>query len=234
MTFMLNSFVQQVDCEYEGERYSARDNGAIFRHSRFGSRSRAADEKWTFGQPKATTGYLELASVRVHRIVATAFHGDPPTRYHVVDHIDTNRHNNRPENLRWVTRLENVLLNPITAKRIAFVYGSVEAFLADPRMPPINGALDPNCEWMRTVSPEEARLSLGRLTHWATSQNLPSGGTLGEWLYNRSSPANSKSETPKDIQMALVVSKTPGAVQRKWLVPAFFPACPPPDIAAPL
>ena len=50
--------------------------------------------------------------------MATAFHGEPPTKEHVVDHIDTNKQNNRPENLRWVTRLENILLNPITAKRI--------------------------------------------------------------------------------------------------------------------
>ncbi|WP_294143305.1 HNH endonuclease signature motif containing protein [uncultured Sanguibacteroides sp.] len=33
---------------------------------------------------------------------------------YVVDHIDTNRQNNRIENLRWLTKLENVLLNPIS------------------------------------------------------------------------------------------------------------------------
>ena len=43
---------------------------------------------------------MEIASERVHRIVATVFHGDSPTSEHVVDHIDTNKRNNRPENLR--------------------------------------------------------------------------------------------------------------------------------------
>jgi len=33
----------------------------------------------------------------------TAFHGAPPTNDHFVDHIDTNKQNNRPANLRWVT-----------------------------------------------------------------------------------------------------------------------------------
>jgi hypothetical protein len=234
MSNLMSSFGQQVDCEYEGERYSVRDNGAIYRHARPGKRSRAADEQWTFGKPNLTTGYLELASVRIHRIIATAFHGVPPTRQHVVDHIDTNRHNNRPENLRWVTRLENVLLNPITAKRIAFVYGSVEAFLADPKMPPINGALDKNFEWMRTVSPEEARISHERLMRWANSDNLPSGGTLGEWLFNRTLQTNVQPEEHKESAPAHVVSKTPGAVQRKWQVPSHFPACPPSDAASPL
>lgn len=48
--------------------------------------------------------------------IATAFHGEPPSPQYVVDHIDTNCRNNRPENLRWLTRLENALMNPITRK----------------------------------------------------------------------------------------------------------------------
>ena len=82
---------------------------------------------------------------KVHRIVATAFHGEQPSKGHIVDHIDTNRRNNRPENLRLVTRLENILLNSITAKRVEHLYGSIEEFLADPRHPR-NGALAPNFE----------------------------------------------------------------------------------------
>lgn len=33
------------------------------------------------------TGYMLIAGVRVHRIVATVFHGGAPTKEHIVDHI---------------------------------------------------------------------------------------------------------------------------------------------------
>jgi len=88
--------MREVNCTYKEERYSVRENGEVLRHTRDGKRSRPTDNKWTFGKPNEQASYMEIASVRVHRIVATAFHGEPPTKEHVVDHIDTNRRNNRP------------------------------------------------------------------------------------------------------------------------------------------
>jgi hypothetical protein len=86
----------EIICIYKGERYSVRNNGAVLRFPLEGKRSRPTDNSWTFGKLNTKTGYLEIASVRIHRIVATAFHGEPPTKEHVVDHIDTNKQNNRP------------------------------------------------------------------------------------------------------------------------------------------
>lgn len=43
----------------------------------------------------------------VHRLVCHAFHGEPPTPEHEVNHIDHDRQNNRAENLEWVTSKEN-------------------------------------------------------------------------------------------------------------------------------
>ena len=111
-----DDFNQEITCTYKDELYSVRDNGAVLRHAREGKRVRKYDNQWTLGKPDNKTGYSFISSVRIHRIVATAFHGEPPTKRHVVDHKDTNKRNNRPENLRWVTRLENILLNPITVK----------------------------------------------------------------------------------------------------------------------
>jgi hypothetical protein len=126
---MINDFNQVIDCIYKNERYSVRDNGGVFRHPVVGKRARPNDNQWTFGKVNQDSGYMVIASVPIHRIVATAFHGEPPSLGHVVDHIDTNKQNNRQENLRWVTRLENILLNPITAKRIAIVYCTAFSFL---------------------------------------------------------------------------------------------------------
>lgn len=54
--------------------------------------------------------------VYVHRMVAEAFIPNP-NKYSCVDHIDTNRLNNTPENLRWCTHSMNSM-NPITNERM--------------------------------------------------------------------------------------------------------------------
>ena len=45
--------------------------------------------------------------VLVHRLVYEAFKGEIPERMEI-DHIDRNKHNNNPDNLRVVTRYENM------------------------------------------------------------------------------------------------------------------------------
>ena len=47
-------------------------------------------------------------SIPVHRLVALAFRGDPPSEKHVVAHCDGSRDNNRAWNLRWATQKENM------------------------------------------------------------------------------------------------------------------------------
>lgn len=186
----VEDFQRVVDCDYEGERYSVRDNGAVLRHPRLDKRPRTNDNKWFFGKLNSQNGYLYISQKRIHRIVATAFHGTPPTPEYVVDHIDTNRQNNRPENLRWITRLENALNNPITRKRIEYLCGSIEAFLENPLI--LNDIQsDPDLAWMRTVTQEEAKNCLVRMSVWANSNNKSTistvdvnrKGSLGEWIY---------------------------------------------------
>jgi hypothetical protein len=236
----IHDFNREVDCIYEKEKYSVRDNGAVLKHSPVGKRQRPTDNQWTFGKPNNKNGYMEIVTVRVHRIVATAFHGEAPTKQHVVDHIDTNKHNNRPENLRWVTRLENILLNPITIKRIELACGcSIEEFLADPSK--FRGKFqDPNYLWMSAVSNEEAQSSLQRMLAWAKSDKLSSGGTLGEWIFNR--PIVQKQhieifeQVPEMVKPIIdetipnmpdtIKAKTLNAAQRNWLTPSEFPCCP--------
>jgi hypothetical protein len=216
----LSDFAIESECVYKDERYSVRDNGAVFRYPVDGKRARPTDNNWTFGKLNSKTGYLKIASVRIHRIVATAFHGQPPTKEHVVDHIDTNKQNNRPANLRWVTRLENILLNPITARRIELVCGSIEEFLADPSKFR-DKFQEPNYEWMCTVSVQEAQSSKTRLLAWAESDKPLQGGTLGEWIYNRSLSIVQIEELPEFTN-----SLTQNAKQKNWKTPTEFPCCP--------
>jgi hypothetical protein len=225
MSVSVEDFNQEVKCFYKDEQYSVRDNGAVLRNPLDGKRQRPNYNNWTFGKLNVKTGYLEIASVRIHRIVATAFHGEAPTKEHVVDHIDTNKQNNRPDNLRWVTRLENILLNPITAKRIKIVCGSVEAFLADPskfrdKFP------DPNYEWMCAVTIQEAQASKERLLAWAKDDKPLEGGSLGEWIYNRSESNQFASNVEEELE--IINSLTQNAVQnaRNWKTPSEFHCCP--------
>ena len=182
-----HDFNKEINCTYKDELYSVRDNGAVFRHPRINRRLRPNDNHWTFGKLNSKKEYLEIAAVRVHRIVAMAFNGEPPTKEHVVDHIDTNKQNNRPENLRWVTRLENALLNPITVKRIENVCKcSIEEFIANPKKyRDLLSKAPRKINWMRTVRHEEAQECLKNLTNWAKTDKPSLGKTLGEWIFQR-------------------------------------------------
>lgn len=161
-----------VECTYKERRYLVRDNGAILRLPMNGRQPSKYDNVWTFGVKDKVTGYMLLASsVRVHRVVATAFHGAPEGAEMVVDHKDTNRCNNRPENLRWVTRLENVLENEATRKKIAFLCGSLQAFIDNPSIIR-EKALPRNFEWMRTVTKAEAEACKTRIEEWAKRDSV--------------------------------------------------------------
>lgn len=51
---------------------------------------------------------------KVHRLVCEAFHGRPPAGSDTL-HVDENPANNRPENLKWGTRKENLNMPAIKA-----------------------------------------------------------------------------------------------------------------------
>jgi len=164
---------------------------------------------------------MEYCSQRVHRIVATAFHGEQPHNKPIVDHIDTNRNNNRPENLRWVTRLENILLNPITLKRIEYSYGSLDKFFKNPSHP-IYQSTNSSFEWMRTVTEEESKNTLINLLRWSNENKIPKGGALGEWIYK----SYSNNFTITNFKDIAVPSRTINALQVNWTTPCAFPNCP--------
>ncbi len=158
------------ECDYKGEHYSVRDNGAVLRHSKPDGKNRKLDNIWTFGTSQIN-GYLVIGTCRVHSIVATAFHGPAPTDKHIVDHIDTNRMNNRPENLRWLTRLENILNNPITVKKIELITQMPITEVVKDFSILKQYELPKNISWMRQVSSEEAASAWTSLQKWVKTEN---------------------------------------------------------------
>ena len=181
---LLNTYFEIKECDYKGEHYSVRDNGAIIRHPK-SNRIRPKDNIWTFGEPNEKTGYCTFCGEVVHRIVAFAFHGEPENNQLVVDHIDTNRQNNRPENLRWVTKLENALNNPLTLRKILY-YCTLPEFIENPSILS-QRVQDANLSWMGAVTAEEARISFNNLKHLheihLIKNNTRTGG-IGNWIFN--------------------------------------------------
>lgn len=250
----INQFNREEVCDYKGRRYFVRDNGAIYRQCQADGKIRKWDEEWTFGRFDKNTGYMLIGQERVHRIVCTAYRGEPVEDINVVDHIDTNRCNNRPSNLRWVTRLENTLNNSITRAKIELICGSVEAFLKNPNLLQGYESENANFKWMRAVTPEESERSLKRWKEWAAKpvdERMPKGNGAGEWLYEKGAskvesktqrrsqyvgPYNSYAEHIAAIeemnkiehekQYGLKDSLTPGAKQLEWKTPTEFLCCP--------
>lgn len=194
----INDYTKELVCEYKGETYHVRDNGAIMRCAQPNKPIRKKDNVWAFGDI-SRNGYLRYCNESVHRIVCTAFKGPAPTNQHVVDHIDTNRQNNRPENLRWLTKLENLLNNEITRRKIERICGSVENFLSDPSLLRGYEQQDCNFEWMKSVTKEEAE---NTLRNWKKMLSEPSvklgnGGTIGNWIFEDSM---SQTKTPEQLE----------------------------------
>ena len=234
---------------YKGERYSVRDNGAILRHALMPSMPRKLDETWTFGKKDKKTGYMFHGGERVHIIVARAFHGEHDSKIYVVDHIDTNRCNNRAENLRWLTRLENALNNPATLKKITLLCGGdIQRFIDNPSCLQQLAGPYQDVMWMRTVTPEEARNAYEHVMHWAEMPiNIKSEREkVGEWIYKPFKPFEEKENVrafldsyrkPKveddysmnfeeDEAYDYSESLTPNVLQDNWRTPTEFPLCP--------
>ena len=214
----INNFVEEKSCVFKGEEYLVRDNGAVLRKTPQGKKPRPLDNTWTFGR-ETKSGYLEIGSARIHRIVATAFHGEAPSETHVVDHIDTNKHNNRPSNLRWLTKLENAVLNPVTRKKIEYITGvDVFTFLENPSAYR-DAFITPDCSWMRTVTAEEARACKENVLKWSREESKTkrdSSKKIGDWIYK-------SYDRPLGLQQKF---SPPLAKVENWRTPTAFLCCP--------
>lgn len=216
----LDHYGSEKEVEFEGDKFLVRDNGSVYRKCRPDRRKTSLDETWTFGRQHLGNRYMCIGSKTVHRIVALAFLGHPPSENHVVDHIDRDRGNNCVENLRWISSLDNLIRHPGFRKRIIKAYGSLEKFAADPATAAIP---DPDINWLRTISKEDARKSLEQLSAWTKSDKFRKDGVLRNRVHGNIQPLPPARPL---LPEPAIQSQTPLAMQRRWKTPTEFPCCP--------
>lgn len=119
-TLIANCAVEWRAIPEYGGRYEASSSGlirSVRRKCRHKSGSRTVREKILALTPM-NSGYLSIRlenkTSLAHRLIASAFYDRPSgsPRFVQVDHIDNNKHNNRPSNLRYCTSAMN------TSKRV--------------------------------------------------------------------------------------------------------------------
>lgn len=250
---LIDDYILVQTCTYKGETYQVRDNGAVYRQPRPGSRLRKDDGRWTFGEKNETNGYMYIGQHRVHILVATAFLGANDSKVYVVDHIDANRCNNRADNLRWLTRLENTLLNEDTYRKITYLCGGdIMRFINNPSCLR-DLAKDPDISWMRTISAEEAKAAYARVQAMRVQQprNIqPENNVENEELkwqeqasameWYRTQNNDWRFTAPKQPiynTPAPVFTKAaypPTALQKDWKTPTEFLCCPTESTETPL
>lgn len=249
---LIDEYIFERTCAYKGETYKVRDNGAVCRQPRPEGRLRKDDGKWTFGEKNATNGYMYIGQHRVHIIVATAFLGESDSKVYVVDHIDANRCNNRAENLRWLTRLENALLNEDTCRKITYLCGGdIMKFINNPSCLR-ELAQDPDISWMRTVTAEEAKAAYARVQSMRIQQprNIHSEQHIEnedlkrkeqaeamEWYrvqnnWRFTAPKQPVYSTPDPVFTKAAYPEI--ALQKDWKTPTEFLCCPTESTETPL
>ena len=114
------------DVVFEGYKYKASNYGRIeLRSGTITYGSLTADKYMAFNTSNRKKR-------RVHNVICTAFHSPKPSPAHVVNHIDFNKSNNKPENLEWVTQRENVKhALPMKKPTIAYNKKKVAQFTID-------------------------------------------------------------------------------------------------------
>ena len=78
---------------------------------------------------------------------------------------------------------------------------------------------------MCTVSKQEGQMCLERRLAYAKSDQYPSGGSLGKWIFNPDAAQIPRNEIISEGP-ELIASKTLNAAQRNWSTPSEFPCCP--------
>jgi hypothetical protein len=89
--------------QYPGERWAVAGAHVV------SSYGRVEDNRWHnryVPKPQPESGYCKAFGSYVHRLVMEAFGTQQPSPNHTIDHINQVRHDNRIENLRWASKVQ--------------------------------------------------------------------------------------------------------------------------------
>lgn len=247
----INDYDVEKECVYQGEKYCVRDNGAVLRFPKENTKPRLLDNKWTFGKV-GNHGYLYLASKGIHRIVATAFHGENLSKEYIVDHIDTNKQNNRPENLRWITKEANIMNNPNTRDKIQYITGCSIEELKENNWEELHKYTSEkqNTSWMRPTTKKEAENFHKRQEQWLNkkpkmneenqklyeqlmkisnkqNKNKKLASGMGEWVFNPPQAEQSNLDLINNYNEESFKESLTANAYQTWETPTKFPCCPP-------
>lgn len=111
---------------------------------------------------------------QVHRLVCEAFHGAPPGETTDVDHIDMDPSNNSAENLRWVTKSQNI--------SASWERNNSRGTSASKTRRPVDAQRLGSSTWIRYESACEAARCLS-LDSGAVSHRCKSHGTHGGYRF---------------------------------------------------
>ena len=132
----------------------------------------------------------------MNRLVCGAFHGPAPSPAHEVDHIDGDPGNNRAENLRWVTRAENI--------QHAYATNKKRRSSAPQRSKPVRGALNKEPrQWVTYASVMEAarqlKLNPGAISNCCHGKTTHAGHYVFEFDTEAAAPEVVGDEEWRDV-----------------------------------
>ena len=141
----------------------------------------------------------------VHRLVAQAFLGPPPSEKHTqVNHIDGDPANNRADNLEWVTRSENI--------RHSFATNSERKSSAPKRSKPVRGRRHGSEEeWVKYESTAAAARALGLDSGNVSACCRGKTKRAGEYEFKWAPPAEDQHDRPgeewREVQLECGASR---------------------------